>query len=110
MRAERSLPAGLGLPPASRENGLALWEQTEDSVGGEAAAPRSAAAPFLWHSAGLEAREAPAVGGPVSEARARRGRTEGRRQEGPTQKGSELYRGPSWHHGGSGGEGDQVSQ
>lgn len=34
MRAERSLPAGLGLPPASRENGLALWEQTEDSVGG----------------------------------------------------------------------------
>lgn len=48
-------------------------------------------------------------GGPVSEARARRGRTEGRRQEGPTQKGSEFYRGPSWHHGGSGGEGDQAS-
>lgn len=39
MRAERSLPAGLGLPPASRENGLALWEQTEDSVGGRRLPP-----------------------------------------------------------------------
>lgn len=105
MWAERSLPLAWGSLqyPGRRETSPSGSRQK--TVVGEGGCPQISGSTVPLALSQVGSTQGPIFGGVISKAWAHRGQTEGRRQEGPTQKGSEFYREPSWNHRRPGGQG-----